>query len=671
MGDLTRLFAPKTIAVIGGGAWCEAIIAAARQVGFTGTIVPVHPAGKTIAGLASVTSADQIDTPIDAAFIGVNRHATLDVVAQLRDLDCGGATCFASGFSEAEAEDATGTDLQSQLVAAAGDMPILGPNCYGFLNALDGAGIWPDQHGLVPVDRGVAILTQSSNILINLTMQMRGLPIAQVVACGNQAQTTQTDIGLHLLDDPRITALGLHIEGFGDLRGWESLAQKARAKGIALIALKSGRSDQAQAAAISHTASLTGSDAGADAFLKRLGIRRANSLPVFLEALKLAHVFGPLPAKSIASISCSGGEAALAADTALNTQLTFPPLTEPQRGALSAVLGPMVALANPLDYHTYIWRDMASMTACWAALTGDNVTLTLVILDYPRADRCDASDWDVATRAVIEAARTSGRRFAVVATLPELLPEHTAAHLMAHGVAPLNGLDHAMAAIDLMSDPVPPSPDPVLLPGNDRATSPLTEAQAKSELAEFGVPIPGNVTVTGPVTNIPLQFPVAVKVLGLAHKTGADGLALNLQSLEQVQTAQATLAAGDLLIEEMVPDAVAEILVGVTRDPAHGFVLTVGAGGTMTEILADTASVLIPATDADIRVALSGLQIAPILNGYRGKPGMNWDAAVQTIMSIQSYVIAKADQVEEVEVNPMICTPTRAVAVDALIRTAP
>ena len=159
--------------------------------------------------------------------------------------------CFASGFSEARAEDTTATDLQAHLVAAAGDMAVLGPNCYGFLNALDRTGIWPDQHGLTPVERGVAILTQSSNILINITMQTRALPIAMAVACGNQAQTTQAQIATHLLDDPRITALGVHIEGFGDLRQWEVLAAKAQARGVPIIALKSGRSQQAQAAAVS------------------------------------------------------------------------------------------------------------------------------------------------------------------------------------------------------------------------------------------------------------------------------------------------------------------------------------------------------------------------------------------------------------------------------------
>ncbi len=675
MGDLTRLLSPKTIAVVGGGPWCASIISAAKQVGFDGTIVPVHPAGKMVAGLRSVSNLADVAGPIDAAFIGVNRMATLDIVAQLKDLGAGGAICFASGFSEAAAEDEAGTDLQAALIDAAGDMPILGPNCYGFLNGLDRCGIWPDQHGMRPVDRGVAILTQSSNILINITMQMRGLPVGQVVACGNQAQTTQTDIALHLLDDPRITAIGLHIEGFGDLRGWEALAAKARSKAVPLIALKSGKSDEAQAAAISHTASLTGGDAGAQALLDRLGIRRAPNLPVFLEALKLAHVFGDSLTPTLASISCSGGEAALVADMCVGTSLRFPPLNPRQKQALGNVLGPMVALANPLDYHTYIWRDEAAMTAAWAAMADAEIALTLIVLDYPRGDLCDASDWDIATRAAVAAAQQTGMRFAVVATLPELLPEATAHHLMDQGLAPLHGLDHAIAALDIMAVPSCPSDDPVLLPGQARHTETLSEADAKSRLAAAGVPVPKSKIVEtaqdAAQAATAVGFPVALKVLGLAHKTGANGLALNLSTSAEVAKACKSLADGPLLVEAMVQNPLVEVLVGVTRDPAHGFLLTLGAGGTMTEILQDTQSLLVPAPQNDVAAALMSLRIAPVLQGYRGKPGVSMSALVDAIMAVQEFVVAHADTIEEVEINPLICTPDSAVAADALIRMTP
>ena len=674
MRDLTRLLKPKSIAVIGGGAWCASIISAAKQIGFDGPLHPVHPTGKQIAGHKSLRSLEEVPGPIDAAFIGVNRHATLDVVAQLRRLKAGGAICFASGFSEAAAEDAAAQDLQAALIEAAGEMPILGPNCYGFVNAFDGCAIWPDQHGCSRVQRGVAILTQSSNIAINLTMQNRGLPIGYMLTCGNQAQTAQTDIALQLLDDERVTAIGLHIEGFGNLRGWEALAQKARTKGVTLIALKSGVSQQAQAAAVSHTASLTGSDTGADAFLQRLGIRRARSLPVFLESLKLAHQFGPLSSNRIASISCSGGEAALAADTAQGTGLIFPPLNPRQAKDLSAALGPMVAMANPLDYHTYIWRDQAAMTQAWAAMADDEIAMTLLVSDYPRADLCDASDWECVTQAAIEATRRTGRPYAVVASLAELLPEQTAKTLMDHGVGAIHGLDHGLEALDVMSRPMAPPAEPVLLPGIDRDAELVDEQSAKLALAAHGLTIPPSVVVTDRSTAgqaaADIGFPVALKTLGLAHKTGANGLALGLTTRAEVEVAAPRLADGPLLVERMVAGTLVEVLVGVTRDPAHGFVLTLGAGGTMTDVLRDRASLLIPATRAEVTARLKDLNIAPLLEGFRGNPPVDLDALLAAIDAVQAYVLANAERVEEVEINPLICTQDNAIAADALIRKA-
>ncbi|MEO1795459.1 MAG: acetate--CoA ligase family protein [Pseudomonadota bacterium] len=668
-----RLLAPRRIAVVGGGAWCEAIAGAAARLGFSGEIVPVHPTRAEIAGRPTVPSVEEIAGSVDAAFVGVNREASVEVIAALRETGAGGAVCFASGFSEAKAEVAGGASLEARLHEAAGDMPVLGPNCYGYLNALDGAGLWPDQHGLTPIDKGVAILTQSSNIAINLTMQSRGLPIAVVITCGNQTLVSQAELASAMLEDPRITAIGLHIEGFGDLRAWEALAARASERGVALIALKSGRSAEAQSAALSHTASLAGGDAGAEAFLQRLGIARVQSLPGFLEALKIGHLHGRLPGRSIASISCSGGEAALAADAAEGSPVHFPPLNKRQRDGLRAALGPKVSLANPLDYHTYIWRDEAAMTRAWAAVADPGIDLTLIVLDYPRADLCDAADWEIATRAAIAAQKETGTRYAVCATLPELLPEATSRELLAAGLLPLHGLDTAIEAIAAMGAPMPAASAPVLLPGGDRSAEMMTEADAKAALAAHGLTVPAGVETTRADAREAarhLDAPFAVKVLGLAHKTGAGGVALGVTP-ETLDGAIAGLADGPLLIEEMVRGAVAELLIGVTRDPAHGFLLTLGAGGTMAEILDDTVHMLVPASREEIGSALTRLKMAPRLNGYRGAAPADLPAILDAVEAVQAYVMDNAATLEEVEINPLTCTPDAAIAADALIRKAP
>ncbi|SDX74748.1 acetyl-CoA synthetase [Ruegeria halocynthiae] len=668
--DISRLLHPNSIAVIGGGAWCQQVILQSERMGYTGDIWPVHPKAAEIAGHRAYARLEDLPTAPDAAFVGINRHATIEAVQVLSEMGSGGAVCFASGFSEAVAEDDTGGDLQSELIKAADTMPILGPNCYGFINALDGALLWPDQHGAVPVDQGVAILTQSSNISINLTMQARALPIAYMVTCGNMAQTSQAEIAASLIDDPRVTAVGLHIEGFKDIREWEALATKAYEKGVPLIALKVGASEQAQAATVSHTASLAGNDAGAQALLNRLGIPRLASLPAFLETLKLLHCYGPLPGTNIASISCSGGEASLIADMAMGTGLNFPKLREDKETQLRDALGPIVALNNPLDYHTYIWRDENAMAKAWAGMTGDDIDLTISIVDYPTTDR---DDWACATRAALKVRKDTNARFAVAATLPELLPEDVAQTLMEGGVVPLMGLSETLSAARAAGQINAPSRDPICLPGNQEATRTLTEAAAKCALAEHGLHVPQNRTVRGAAeiscATQEMTAPFAVKGVGLAHKSEHAAVRLEIQATDLVKVAT-EIGTDEILIEEMISGTVAELLVGVVRDPAHGFVLTLGAGGVLTEILRDTTSLLIPTTPDDIREALSTLKIAPLLAGYRGQPAADMDEIIAAVLAVQSYVTQHADTLGEVEINPLLCTPTRAIAVDALIRKA-
>ncbi|MFY9239783.1 MAG: acetate--CoA ligase family protein [Roseovarius sp.] len=667
--DLGRLFRPESIAVVGGGAWCASVIEQCAKMGYAGPVWPVHPTRTEVAGTPAYPSLDDLPSPPDAVFLGINRHATIDAVRSLSAMGAGGVVCFASGFAEAQAETGDGTDLQAALLEAAGDMPVLGPNCYGFINYLDGALLWPDQHGGQRVEQGAAILVQSSNMAINLTMQARGLPLAYVLTAGNQAQTGLAEMGLAALRDDRVTALGMHIEGIGDIPAFEALAAEARALGKPIVALKAGRSDQAQAATVSHTASLAGSDAGSRALLRRLGIAQVNGLTALLETLKLLHFAGPLSSNRIVSMSCSGGEASLIADVALDHDVMFPPLNEAQRRGLRDALGSMIALANPLDYHTFIWNDAAKMTACFTAMLQGDVAAGILIADFPRPDRCDTAAWECLFEAGGAAQKATGKPLLLTATLPEALPEAFAARAATAGMVPMMGLEDTLTAIAAAQMPAPQA-DQVALPGTPLNPVTLSEASAKSALAAHGLQVPQARQCQRselPLGAAEAPYPVVLKSEGLAHKTEAGGVALNIANPEALMMAADTMPGDSFLIEEMITGAITELLVGVVRDPAHGFVLTLGAGGTMTELMRDTASLLLPTTPEDIRAALGTLRIAPVLSGYRGRPGADMHSIVDAVLAVQDYTLAHKDRIEEVEINPLIVTPTRAVAADALI----
>ncbi len=674
---LDRLLRPRSIAVVGGGI-AEQVIAQCEAMGYDGEIFAVHPSRAEVAGRKAYPSIADLPAPPDAAFIGVNRHATIDVIADLRAIGAGGAVVYASGFAEA---GAAGAALQARLIAAADGMPVFGPNCYGFINYLDGALLWPDQHGGRRVERGVAIVSQSGNIAITITMNRRALPLAYVITLGNQAAVGLSDAILALAEDERVTAIGLHVEGIDDPACFASAIKVARAAGKPVVALKVGRSDTGAALTVSHTAALVSRDALVDAFFARIGVARVESLPVLLETLKILHAYGPLPGGRVAFMSCSGGEAALVADAVAETGLSLPALNEDQRRRVAATVPDLVTVSNPLDYHTFLWGDGPALSDVFAAMMDLDTDLTGLIIDFPRPDRCDAAEWWVSTDALAVARDRSDRRAVVVATLPETMTDDIADRLMDADLVPLLGLNDALAAIEaaVALEPVGPFEPPSVARAAELIPSTnLDEYRAKRLLAEHGVPVPAGRLYLGSEEVAEafehLNAPLVAKAIGpdIAHKSEIGAVRLGLDSGPALQDAAEALGrlSDTLLVEDMVTDGVAELIVGVTRDPQFGPHLTIGSGGVLVELVADSRVLLIPADDSDIRAAILSLKAAKLIAGYRGKPAGDLDAAVDAIRAIQDYALANGARLVELDVNPLIVRPAGhgVVAADALIR---
>ncbi|CAN7324930.1 acetate--CoA ligase family protein [Pararhizobium sp. LjRoot235] len=678
--SLDRLIRPQSIAVFGGKE-ARRVIEQCDKMGFIGDIWPVHPREDEIFGRRCYRSVAELPSAPDASFVGVNRQLTIGIIRDLAARGAGGAICYASGFREAVSELADGNGLQDALVAAAGSMPIVGPNCYGFINALDGALLWPDQHGMQRIDRGVAVLTQSSNIACNISMQRRGLPLAYIMTAGNQAQTGLSELAIAVLEDPRVTAVGVHIEGFDSIEALQRLAARARELKKPVVTLKVGKSEAAQLATVSHTASLAGNDAVSGALLERLGIGRVDTLPELLETLKLLHLHPPLKSLDISSMSCSGGEASLIADAGVKRRTVFRALKDEQRQPLRESLGEMVTIANPLDYHTFVWGNLEKQTTAFTAMMKGDYALNLVVLDFPRQDRCDAADWHTTCKAVIASAKATGAVAGIVASLGENMQEETALSLMAAGVVAFCGIDEALAAAEISAGIgavwAKPAAAPLLAATpSDGEIVTISESEAKADLAAFGLVVPmGTVAMTtdeAAEAAETLGFPVVLKGLGVAHKTEAGAVKLNLgdrQSVFDAANAMKGVASG-YLVEKMIGKPVVEIIIGALRDPVAGLVLTVGAGGILVELLDDSAILTLPTTPEAIGEAISGLKIKKLLDGYRGGPKGDVEALAAAVAAVASYVAANASKLEELDINPIMVLPqgSGTVAADALIR---
>jgi len=674
---LSRLLQPKSIATF-GGSWSASIIKQCQKMHFEGEIWPIHPEKDEIEGLRCYRSIDDLPAAPDAGFIGVNRDATIDLVRQLARYGSGGAICFASGFAEV----ADGQTRHAALLTAAGDMPLLGPNCYGFINYLDGALLWPDQHGGKRVDRGVAIITQSSNIAINLTMQRRALPVAYMLTAGNQAQIGIADLGLAVLEDDRVSAIGLHIEGFGDLGSMERLFRAARARHIPIVALKVGRSAAAQAITLSHTASLAGSDALVDVFFSRYGVARVNNLDEFIESLKLLHLIGISPDKTLASMSCSGGEASLVGDLATHHDIELRPLTEAETARIKATLSPLVTISNPLDYHTFSWGNKSALVETFCAMLNCGFGMTIIVVDFPRPDRCVDHGAEVVMEAAIEARQRTDGRLALVSSLVENMTEDQAEILMQAGIVPLMGLPSALAAIacaaSIGAKWQGKLPAPLALPAPVDLALPtlLDEVESKTILTSLGIRIPQGGVVRSADEAVSLAqkigFPIVIKAVGqnLAHKSELGAVKLNLDSEEAVRSAIKALknTSNHFLVEKMITGTVMELIVGLARDAQFGLYLTIGSGGVLVELWQDAQFLLLPTNREEIHTALFSLKLSPLLQGFRGQPAANIETVIDVVEKIAQFALEQAENLEELDINPLIVTQEAALAADALIR---
>ncbi|QLG93809.1 acetate--CoA ligase family protein [Pseudomonas yamanorum] len=690
--NLKRLLAPRHLAFVGGRSMARALKRCADG-GFAGQMWLVNPQHDNLDGIPCVRRIADLPCGPDAVFIATNRELTLTCVADLAAIGTGGAICYASGFAETGAE---GQALQEQLLKAAGHMALLGPNCYGLLDYLHSSALWPVAHGGKPVEKGVAVLTQSGNFAYNLSMSDRSLPVAYMASVGNQAQLGVAELMDVLLDEPRVTAIGLHLEGLKNVPGFARAAHKALVKGIPIIALKTGVSQMGAELALSHTSSLSGSDVLYDSLFARLGVIRVSGPVSFVETLKAAAC-GNLPAGNhLIALACSGGDAGLIADYAERNNLGLPKLDAGQREELAQVLPSYANLVNPLDFTTAIWGDREALNAMLDTALRTDADAAMLVLDYPADFTGERKECDLLLELFCRALVRHGKTGFVTSAFPELLPAHARERLHAQGVAALQGVEDALAAWGRIADYqsnrrallargesalIPLCPQALQDPG-----LPLNEWDSKQALRAFGLTTPAGILSTPEhaiADALTLGYPLVLKAVSaeLPHKTEAGAVALNLRddqaltaALAQMRVQIAAYAPGvafdQLLLESMATPPLAELIVGIKRENDFGLALVIGAGGILVELLKDSRSLLLPTTDDAIRNALLSLRSAALLLGFRGREVADMEALVAAIRAVADYACANAGLLLELDVNPLLVNARGATAVDALIRLA-
>ena len=445
-GNLKRLLNARHVVLIGGGVMAGSA-QYCRDFGFEGVVDIINPHRTEIEGFACRTSLDDLDHVPDAAVIGVPRQQTVALVADLARRGVPGTVCFTAGFAEVGDD---GAELQRDLTAAAGNMALIGPNCVGAINYFDRVPIVIGGYGDRQSERGVAVISQSGVVAQTIVLNDRDLPVGYMISLGNQAVIDLCDCIDVVLDDTRVNAIGLYLEGLGDIQAFASVAMRAAAQNVPIVVLKSGTSPKGAQAIRSHTASLAGSDTAYDAFFERFGVVRAPSLPCLIETLKLFAVSGAPPGETLGVLTVSGADCSIVSDLAERRSVDLPTPSRQASVALNKYLGDLGRAANPLDFSVGTWRDRHAQQRCFETFMTAGHDTTMLVSSFPlHSPWTHPEHWDDGVAALIGAKETTGRYCLYAAALAETVPAHAREALIRAGIAPLQGLEEALDAFAL------------------------------------------------------------------------------------------------------------------------------------------------------------------------------------------------------------------------------
>lgn len=660
-----------------------------KKYGYGGAIYPVNPRGGEIQGLQAYASVRDLPTAPDLAILVVPATATADALRDCAARGVRGAVVLSSGFGEAGAE---GQALQDELVgiARAAGMRLLGPNCLGSFSVAGGVigsfSIVLEES--MPRAGDVGIVSQSGNIgsFIVQNVALRGLGVSNFIATGNEADVDVADGIAALAQDAQTGVILCCMETCRDGARLTQALDLARAHGKPVIVLKIGETESGQAAAASHTGALAGSDAVIDAVLRRHGALRVRSVEALLEMGHAASILGRdrLPrGKRVTLVAASGGFGIMMADAATKAGLDLPPLSDRTKARINEAV-PTAGTNNPVDASAQMSSRPDILYKMLSALIDEpNTDATLLFLSLSLYNKRLRG---VYLEALAQVRSSHPDRLLAVISAG---PADAVAEINALGIPVFSGIDAAASGLAGLSQ----------LNGRaDSAAARWTEDcqpvdpavfrnenAAKKALADVGVGILPEAAVQSADDAVQaadaMGYPVVLKVLSedIPHKTEAGGVALNLADAAAVRAAHDRILSSacrhvpDARIDGVLVTPMAgqgtELIMGISRDPVFGPVVMVGMGGIFAEVLGDVALEPAPVSPAKAEAMIRSLKMFPILDGARGRERADVAAAARTLAALSEFACRHADDVAEIDLNPVLVRAEGhgVVALDALM----
>ncbi|HWG02639.1 MAG TPA: acetate--CoA ligase family protein [Trebonia sp.] len=695
---LTSLFRPRSMALVGASDKSTFSLLAYRNLvefGFSDRTYLVNRRGAVTHGQPTCRSCKEIGEPVDVAYLMVPQAGTLDALDDAAAAGIRNAVVLAAGYAEA---GEAGRAAETELVARAESlgMVLLGPNHLGFANLTDGVPVC-SVPGLPKVPGPVALLSQSgasSSAMLEFAT-MAGVGLSYMVTLGNEAMITAGHVLDFLVDDPGTRAVAIFMETVRDPEVFREAARRAAAAGKAIVVLKAGSSALSARTAAAHTGALVGDDRVIDAVFASLGVIRVDSIEDMLITAGAAAALGRLERPGIGIVSISGGACDIVADRAEELGAGLPELAAPTRDALAGIMPGYGTVQNPLDVTGAAIIDPSIFTRSIEAMSKDpSVGVVGVINSLPWIDDGKPYVGQMFVDAIGAGMRAAACPAAYISQVMLPVTDYSRA-AMDHGGVPyvIPGLRQAVVALrsvawwseatrGLTAAAPAGSAAPVTVPPADRRHGEWSEDAARQLLSEAGIPVvPARlVTSAGGAAEAAAGFggPLCVKVVSpqVMHKTEIGGVRLDVPAdaaavraaYEAVTAAAAaTGAAVEGVLVSPMRRGGTEVLAGVVRDPHWGLLLAVAMGGVFVEVLRESALAPLPVTAEQARRMLEGLRGHAVLRGARGGEPADLGALASVIARLGDLALALSDDLESLEVNPLLVAGQTVEALDAVV----
>lgn len=698
--QLRRLFHPRTIAVVGAtpNARSFAGRAMTNLQQFDGNVLLVNPRYPEVNGQVCYPSLSALPEAPDCVLIATVRETVEPIVRECAGLGVGGVVLFASGYAETGNPEQIAEQARLVAIARESGMLLLGPNSIGYANYINHALVsftpLPARGGELPA-HAIGLVSQSGALAFALEQAANhGTAFSHVFSCGNACDIDVTDQIAYLAGDPSCAAIACVFEGLSDASRIIRAAQVCAEAGKPLVVYKMARGTAGAAAAMSHTGSMAGSDRAYSTALREAGVVQVDTI----EQLVPTTVFfakAPRPTTSgVAIVSGSGGAGIVAADEAERFNVPLPQPCDATRAVLESHIPDFGAARNPCDLTAQAANNFDSFIQCGDAVFADPAygaaVVPLVVTGDGNGRRFQVfNDLAVKHGKMACGLWMSNWMEGPEAVESEALPRLALFRSVSHCFAALAAWQAREQWLLSRATPKPPRLTHASVAAEARArivaapADTLTEREAKDVLAMYGVPVVGESLATSEQDAVRAAdacgYPVVLKVESPAipHKSEAGVIRLGVNSAQEVAVAYREVMANarkvtaddrinGVLVQSQVPTGI-EILVGARVDPHLGALLVVGLGGVMVELMQDTVATIAPCSAQQARAMLEQLRGVALLKGFRGAAGVDMDLLAEIVASLSEFAADQRDVIAEFDVNPLICTPDRIVAVDALI----